>query len=184
MRHRFSTAMISLLAAACVDASTAAQSPGASRQANGGFEVWILDQSGTQPGSPSGYGGTLHIFEGSSLMGASAASATPIASIDLAPLKDGVCAATGKNPVRPHMILFNKEHTHGILSFVASGHVVIFDAERREPVACFLTSQSATGQQAHAAFPAPDGSYIVVAEPERQAARAHRHQLRDEHLRA
>src|SRR5688572_9574213 len=136
MRHRFSILMISLLTAACSDASTTAQA----REANGGFEVWIDDQSGTQPGTPSGYGGTLHIFEGSSLMGASASSATPIASIDLAPLKDGVCAATAKNPVRPHMILFNKENTHGILSFVASGHVVIFDAERREPVACFLTS--------------------------------------------
>jgi hypothetical protein len=96
-------------------------------------------------------------------MGESAASATPIASIDLAPLKDGVCAATGKNPVRPHMILFNKEFTHGIMTFVASGHVVIWDAERREPLSCFLMSQSPTGQQAHAAFPAPDGSYIVVS---------------------
>ena len=155
--------MTFLIASACTDASTAAQAPGASRQANSGFEVWILDQSGTQPATPNGYGGTLHIFEGSSLMGGSAASATPIASIDLAPLKDGVCAATGKNPVRPHMILFNKEFTHGIMTFVASGHVVIWDAERREPLSCFLMSQSPTGQQAHAAFPAPDGSYIVVS---------------------
>src|SRR5688572_25702320 len=163
MFYRVATAMTFLIASACTDASTAAQAPGASRQANSGFEVWILDQSGTQPATPNGYGGTLHIFEGSSLMGGSAASATPIASIDLAPLKDGVCAATGKNPVRPHMILFNKEFTHGIMTFVASGHVVIWDAERREPLSCFLMSQSPTGQQAHAAFPAPDGSYIVVS---------------------
>ena len=96
-------------------------------------------------------------------MGTAAASAQPIARIDLTPLKDGLCQPTGKAPVRPHMILFNRDHTHAVLSFVASGHVVIFDAESRTPLACFLMSQSATGQQAHAAFPAPDGTYIVVA---------------------
>ena len=123
------------------------------------FEVWLVDQSDTRPG----YGGTLHIFDGADLMGNAAAAAQPTARIDLAALKDGVCAATAKNPVRPHMLLFNREHTHAVLSFVASGHVVIFNAATRAPLACFLTSQSATGQQAHAAFPAPDGSYIVVA---------------------
>jgi hypothetical protein len=154
----------SLLAAACAESSTPAQPPRASPAlARAGFEVWVIDQSGTQPGSPSGYGGTLHIFEGSTLMGSSAPSAQPIARIDLASLKDGVCQATGKIPIRPHMVLFNRDHTHAIVSFVASGHVVILEAETRTPVACFLTSQSATGQQAHAAVPAPDGSYIVVA---------------------
>ena len=153
-----------LLAAACSESATPAQptSPKATHL-HGGFEVWIIDQSGTQPGNPNGYGGTLNIFEGPSLMGGAAASARPIARIDLAPLKDGVCQATGKVPVRPHMVLFNNDHTHAIVSFVASGHVVIFDAESRTPLACFLTSQSPTGQQAHAAVPAPDGSYIVVA---------------------
>ena len=158
----------SLLAAACSETSTPAQPSSNSPQvassvAKGGFEVWIVDQSGTEAGNPSGYGGTLHIFEGSSLMGASAASAKPIDRIDLAPLKEGVCQRTGKAPVRPHMVMFNNEHTHAILSFVASGHVVIFDAASRTPLACFLTSQSPTGQQAHAAIPAPDGSYIVIA---------------------
>ena len=153
-----------LLAGACSESVTSAQpTRGNAALGRGGFEVWILDQSGTQPGNPSGYGGTLHTFEGSSLMGSSAASAQPIERIDLAPLKDSVCQPTGKIPVRPHMIQFNREHTHAIVSFVASGHVVIFEAESRTPVACFLTSQSATGQQAHAAIPAPDGSYIVVA---------------------
>jgi hypothetical protein len=163
MHSRFTIVALSLFIAGCSDASTSAQAPNAAQVSPGGFEVWIVDQSGTQPGTPNGYGGTLHIFEGSSLMGSSAASAQPIERIDLAPLKDGVCAATGKIPVRPHMVLFNRTHSHAILSFVASGHVVIFDAETRTPLSCFLTSQSATGQQAHAAFPAPDGSYIVVA---------------------
>jgi DNA-binding beta-propeller fold protein YncE len=164
MHHRCALAALVLcLAPACTDGSTLALALDAASSGQAGFEVWIADQSGTQPGTPNGYGGTLHIFDGPHLMGSAAAQARPVARIDLAPLKDGVCQATGKAPVRPHMILFNREYTHAVLSFVASGHVVIFDAENRTPLACFLMSQSATGQQAHAAFPAPDGSYIVVA---------------------
>lgn len=166
MRKLLSLVSLSLFAAACsAETSVDAQQSDASGNIAdaGNFEVWIVDQSGTQPGTPSGYGGTLHIFDGPSLMGASADKAEPTDRIDLAPLRDGICRETGKVPVRPHMVLFNREHTHAILSFVASGHVVIFEAVTREPVACFLMSQSGTGQQAHAAFPAPDGSYIVVA---------------------
>ena len=93
------------------------------------------------------------------------ARARPIARLDLGADTADLCrAATGRNPVRPHMILFNNEHTHAVLSFVASGHVVIFDAERREAVSCFETTRGQHGtRQAHAAFPAPDGSYILVA---------------------
>src|SRR5262245_39733318 len=105
-----------LLAAACSESATPAQpTTPAMARVRGGFEVWIIDQSGTQPGNPNGYGGTLHIFDGSSLMGTAAASAQPIERIDLASLKDGVCQATGKVPVRPHMVQFNQAHTHAIL---------------------------------------------------------------------
>lgn len=62
------------------------------------------------------------------------------------------------------MIQFNNEHTHAVLSFVASGHVVIFDAVTRTPLSCFETTIGSTNtRQAHAAFPAPDGSYVLVA---------------------
>ena len=51
-----------------------------------------------------------------------------------------------------------------MLAFVTSGHVVIFHAATRAPVACIRTSVGAGGaRQAHAAFPAPDDSYILVA---------------------
>jgi hypothetical protein len=126
------------------------------------FEVWIADQSDTRPG----FGGQLLIFEGSDLMGNAAANATPTLRVDLGAETAALCrAATGRNPVRPHMLLFNTEHTHAIVSFVASGHVVIFDAETRTPLSCFETtvSESTKTRQAHAAFPAPDGSYILVA---------------------
>jgi hypothetical protein len=132
-----------------------------------GFEVWIADQSDTRPGvAPApGFGGQLLIYEGSHLTGSRASSARPIARLDLGAETADLCrAATGRNPVRPHMILFNNEHTHAVLSFVASGHVVIFDAETRKPLNCFETTVGSTGtRQAHAAYPAPDGSFILVA---------------------
>ena len=73
-------------------------------------------------------------------------------------------AQTGANPVRPHMLAFNASHTHAILTFVASGHVVVFEAATRTPVACVRTTVGAGGQrQAHAAQPTPDDSYILVS---------------------
>jgi hypothetical protein len=56
------------------------------------------------------------------------------------------------------MLLFNASRSHGVLSFVASGHVLFLDARRRAPVACIDA-----GLQAHAAVPAPDESYVIVA---------------------
>ena len=67
-------------------------------------------------------------------------------------------AQTGTAPVRPHMLLFNRRGSHAILSFVASGHVLFLDARARTPLACIDV-----GAQAHAAVPAPDESYVVVA---------------------
>jgi DNA-binding beta-propeller fold protein YncE len=144
------------LAAGCLLATVSSAASG-----KGGFEVWIADQSDTRPG----FGGQLLVYEGGDLMGKAAGQATPIARLDLAAETADLCrAATGRNPVRPHMILFNNQHTHAVVSFVASGHVVIFDAETRRPLSCFETTVGSTGtRQAHAAFTAPDGSYILVA---------------------
>ena len=127
-----------------------------------GFEVWVVDQSNTAGLS---YGGTVLVYVGADLMGDAAAAAAPVARLDLAAETTALCtAATGAAPVRPHMLLFNAAHTHAVLSFVASGHVVVFDAATRTPVGCVRTSPGAGGaRQAHAAFPAPDDSYILVA---------------------
>lgn len=125
------------------------------------FEVWIADQSDTRPG----FGGQILIFDGANLTGSGAAP-SPSARLDLGAETAELCrTATGRDPVRPHMILFNRNQTHAILSFVASGHVVIFDAASRKPLNCFQTtvSESTKTRQAHAAFPAPDGSYVLVA---------------------
>jgi DNA-binding beta-propeller fold protein YncE len=136
-----------------------------------GFEVWLVDQSNT---NGLAYGGTLHIYDGEALLARDVSGARPVASIDLAALggPSGLCflatdpsgGGAGANPVRPHMLLFDADHTRAVLSFVASGHVAIFDAETRTPLACFRMQAGAGGvRQAHAAFPSPDGRSIVVA---------------------
>ena len=125
------------------------------------YEVWLVDQSNS-PGVS--FGGTIHIYDGANL-DRDRPSSTPANIIDLAGATTTLClATTGAAPVRPHMILFNSTHTHAILSFVTSGHVVIFDAASRTPLSCIHTSVGAGGaRQAHASFPAPDDSYILVA---------------------
>ena len=126
------------------------------------FEVWLVDQSNS---SGKTFGGTIHIYNGDDLNGKAAASATPTDVLDLSGATSALCLlSTGANPVRPHMLFFNSTHSHAILSFVASGHVVIFNAVKRTPLACLRTSPGAGGaRQAHAAAPAPDDSYILVA---------------------
>ncbi|MEX2283879.1 MAG: hypothetical protein WEE89_15445 [Gemmatimonadota bacterium] len=125
------------------------------------YEVWLIDQSDTQGKT---FGGTLYIYNGADLSAADPASAAPSEVIDLSGDVAAVCnASTGANPVRPHMLLFNREESHAILSFVASGHVAVIDAATRKALSCTRTTQAATGRQAHAAYPAPNGSFIVVA---------------------
>lgn len=173
--HSFRTIVLSVAATCLLSGATAAPvtrlgAAGAESQASqsnsGRFEVWIADQSDTRR-SKAGqtYGGQLLIYRGSDLMGTSAASARATVRLDLGAETADLCLRqTKRYPVRPHMILFNKEHTHAIVSFVASGHVVIFDAARRLPLSCFETTVGSTGtRQAHAAYAAPDGSFIVVA---------------------
>jgi len=120
----------------------------------GGYEVWAIDQSDTTADG----GGTLYVYDGASLAGQAASSATP-EMIDLGGSAQTFCLAeTGTAPRRPHMMLFNEDGSHAIVSYVATGHVLFLDATTREPVACIDV-----GAQAHAAFPSPDESYVVVA---------------------
>jgi hypothetical protein len=126
------------------------------------FEVWLVDQSDSFNRT---YGGTIYIYEGSDLSSGDIASVAPTDLIDLAGTTAAICLAdTGANPIRPHMLAFNATHSHAILTFVASGHVVVFEAATRTPVACVRTSLGAGGsRQAHAAQPTPDDAYILVA---------------------
>jgi len=126
------------------------------------YEVWGIDQSNS-PGKT--FGGTLYIYDGKDLeRGHHAARAVPEV-VDLSLAAAALCLArTGVNPVRPHMIAMNTSQTHAIVSFVATGHVLIMDAPARLPVDCIRTSPGVGGaRQVHFAIPSPDESYIAVA---------------------
>lgn len=118
------------------------------------YEAWVIDQSDTTPGG----GGTLYIYQGPALTGGAPARAVPKV-IDLGGAVQAFCLErTGSVPRRPHMIAFNHTHSHAIVSYVTSGHVLFMDGATRAPVACLDV-----GEQAHAAFPSPDQSHVVVA---------------------
>jgi len=122
--------------------------------AGSAYEVWAIDQSDTTADG----GGTLYIYQGETLAGKAAGSAVP-ETIDLGGATRTLClAATGTAPRRPHMLMFNQEHSHAILAFVATGHVLFMDAVSRAPLSCIDV-----GSQAHAAFPSPDQTYVIVA---------------------
>lgn len=135
------------------------------KERKGAYEVWTMDQTDTRPG----YGGTLHIFDGSELDGAEAANATSEA-VDLGGEASDMCREkTGVNPIRPHMVVFNGAENDGnatdaAIAFVSSGHVLFMDTETREPLDCIRMSPGEGGQiQAHAAWPTPDQKHLLVA---------------------
>ena len=122
--------------------------------AGGSHEVWAVDQGDSRPDG----GGTVYIYRGSDLAGKAASKAEPEV-VDLGGAARDLClATTGTAPRRAHMLMFNASFTHAIVSFVATGHVLFLDAATRAPAGCVDV-----GVQAHAAFPSPDESYVIVA---------------------
>lgn len=123
------------------------------------FEVWAIDQSNS-PGTT--FGGTLYIYNGQDLIEGAGAAVPEV--VDLGGAATALCLAeTGSNPVRPHSVLFNTGHSHAIIAFVASGHVIFMESATRTPIKCLRMSVGAGGaRQAHAAFPAPNNSYVIV----------------------
>lgn len=129
---------------------------------NGEYEVWSVDQSNS-PGKT--FGGALYIWNGHDLENKHRASGARPEIIDLSGAASRFCMTkTGANPVRPHMLAINPSQTHAIISFVASGHVLILDANTRDPVDCIRTSAGFSGsRQVHFAIPSADETYIAVA---------------------
>jgi hypothetical protein len=123
------------------------------------FEVWLLDQSN----SFSTFGGRIYIYDGQAAE--QTENPAPTSVIDLAGATASLCMTqTGANPVRPHMIFFSPNNGVAIVSFVASGHVVFFDAASRTPLTCIRSTPGAgLARQAHAAIPSPDGTYVLLA---------------------
>lgn len=107
------------------------------------YEVWVIDQSDS---SKDG-GGTLYIYDGPAL--AADAKSAKAETVDLGDKFAEACKeAGGGYPKRPHMIFFTKDGKYGIISYVASGHVVFVDAASRAPIGCV-----SLGKNAHAAWP-------------------------------
>jgi len=121
--------------------------------ARSSFEVWVMDQSDTTADG----GGTLYVYPSAALTAVAAAAEPEV--VDLGGEARALCLAqTGTAPKRPHMLMVNASETHAVVAFVATGHVLFLDAPSRTPVACLDV-----GEQAHAAYPAPDESYVIVA---------------------
>ena len=148
-----------LLGALALSVLTASAAHGSGQQA---YEVWGIDQSNS---AGRAYGGTLYIWNGHDLENKKRASSARKEVIDLGAAAADLCmSATGAFPVRPHMMSVSPTQSHVIISFVATGHVLFMDGATREPVACFRTTAGAGGaRQAHMSTPAPDGTYVVVA---------------------
>ena len=109
------------LAVAGLSAASLAHNPS---ERDGPYEVWILDQSDTTADG----GGTLYIYQDTALERDDPASATPEV-IDLGGAARDLCLAeSGTAPRRPHMLFFNHDQTHAIISFVATGHVLFMNA--------------------------------------------------------
>jgi DNA-binding beta-propeller fold protein YncE len=123
-----------------------APSVGAAQAAD--YEVWVVDQANAAEG-----GARLHVFSGSAISPSGYAGQPQVVDLDAA--AQGVGAGPG---VRPHLLLFNRDHTHGVLAYVASGHVQVIRAADRAVVASIDV-----GEQAHGALPSPDDSFILVA---------------------
>ena len=133
-----------------------------SAMAKPAYEVWAIDQSNS---AGKTYGGTLYVYDGAELERAQDAADAVPEKIDLGGPAAALCLAkTGANPVRPHMLAINARQNRAVVSFVASGHVLILDAAARTPVDCIRTSVGAGGvRQVHLAIPSPDETYIAVA---------------------
>jgi DNA-binding beta-propeller fold protein YncE len=152
--------MLGVLAGSLLCAASGSHAHDNDHRGHERYEVWAVDQS-SSPGTT--YGGTLYVYEGAGLVRHPRQAVPEI--VNLAGAVSEMCfAKTGVNPVRPHMLAMNADQTHAILSFVASGHVVIMDAATRAPVDCIRTSIGAGGaRQVHFAIPSPDQKYLAVA---------------------
>jgi hypothetical protein len=117
------------------------------------YEVWLTDQSDTGKES----GGYLYIYDGAQLA-SNPASAKPAVTTDLSGEISKFCEEATKKPLRrPHMLFFNRDQDHVILSFL-SGQVLFMDAKTRKAEACLLM-----GKNVHAAWPTPDQKMALAA---------------------
>ncbi|MDQ3645116.1 MAG: hypothetical protein M3356_06395 [Actinomycetota bacterium] len=159
MRGRLLLAFAVLMTGVAATAVAVASSEDERGGKRSSYEVWTIDQSDTR----SDGGGSLYVYDGRELT-RDPSGAQP-EKVDLGGAVRDLCLSqTGSAPRRPHMIVFNggNDSTDGnsrvALAFVVSGHVAFLDADTREPIECLDT-----GAQAHAVWPSPDQSQLIVA---------------------
>ncbi len=119
----------------------------------GAYEVWAVDQSDSLDGTP--LGGVLYVFHGTDsdfLQG----KAKRTHAVNL---RADAMAAGFAGGSKPHMTLFNKGATHMIIGHASTGHVYAIDAESKGVV-----DVVAPGGNSHAAIPAPNNAFVVVAD--------------------
>lgn len=160
MKRRFYFGALVSILAGLVAMSTAATTP-RSDDHGVNYEVWVIDQSNSRDEDGNGTldsGGTLYAYEGGDLSAEQASAAVPEV-VDLGgPARDLCVTQTGTAPVRPHMFFFNAAHSHAVIAFVGSGHVLFMNTITKSPIRCLDV-----GVQAHAAVPSNDQTFIVVA---------------------
>ena len=159
MRARLLFALIVTVLSAGATAVAVASTEGGHGQKRSSYEVWTIDQSDTRPDG----GGNLYVYDGRELA-ENPSGATP-EKVDLGGAAREMCLAqTGSAPRRPHMVVFNGGNTSSdgnsrvAVAFVVTGHVLFMDADSREPIKCIDT-----GVQAHAVWPSPDQTQLIVA---------------------
>jgi len=159
MRGRLFLAFTILVTGATATAVAVASNDERHGKRSSSYEVWSIDQSDTRADG----GGNLYVYDGPEL-GRDPSGAQP-EKVDLGGAARDLCLSqTGTAPRRPHMIVFNggDDSTDGnsrvAVAFVVSGHVLFMDADTREPIKCIDT-----GDQAHAVWPSPDQSQLIVA---------------------
>lgn len=121
---------------------------GAGAQGAGPYELWVVDQANADVGGSKAY-----VYRGEQLGGTALVGAPEVVDLQAA------AAGVGDGPgVRPHLLLFNTRHTHGVLAAVASGHVLFIHAADRR-----VTGSVDVGEQAHGAVPSADDRIVLVA---------------------
>ena len=95
----------------------------------------------------------LYILGGESLLQGTEEALPEV--VDLQAAASGVGDGPG---VRPHLLMFNRLHTYGVLAYVASGHVQFIRTADRQVVASIDV-----GEQAHGAMPSPDDRHVIAA---------------------
>lgn len=159
MRARLLLTLAVLVTGVAITAVAVASSDDERRHKRSSYEVWMIDQSDTRADG----GGSLYVYDGKELTDDPTGAQSE--KVDLGGAARDMCLAqTGTAPKRPHMIVFNggNESDDGnsrvAVAFVVTGHVLFMDADSRAPIKCIDT-----GAQAHAVWPTPDQTQLIVA---------------------